>query len=98
PPRSTHLPYTTLFRSLKRADIGHRLNVFALETFVRVLQQVADLPVDERPDNGRLKLLGTNLLMATLDLLDSAGPKFDFLEFCQTDRKSTRLNSSHVDN
>src|SRR5438093_906446 len=75
---------------LKRADISDRLNVLTLETFTGVLQQVADLPINERSYNSRLKLFESNLLMATLNLVDRAGPKFHFLEFCQANQTNAQ--------
>src|SRR2546430_2978894 len=69
PPRSTLFPYTTLFRSRKKA-IG---------PFKRRLW---DLPGDVRAANAA-------------DLEKTFAFLFEQLRVTDTDRKSTRLNSSH---
>src|SRR5690349_22390857 len=74
PPRSTLFPYTTLFRSARRADLQRqapRRHLAGREAHLR------HLPANEDPLHGRL------LTSARLAL--------------SGDRKSTRLNSSHVE-
>src|SRR5438309_2047155 len=68
---------------LEGTDVGNRLYAFALETLTRVLEQVADLPVDKGPDNSGLKLLRPNSRVARLDLRDGSVPEFGLLQICQ---------------
>src|SRR2546422_7539973 len=88
PPRSTLFPYTTLFRSIREA----------LETLIReaadfvgeVLLQLEDL----RGFDGLVALvLFSALAGEDLDVHDGALDARRAVE--RTDRKSTRLNSSH---
>src|SRR3989442_9097260 len=80
PPRSTLFPYTTLFRSPQRAP--HRVRLLA-DLLQHVMRVSAQLDRCEVP--GDVELGGY--------------PHYMLKEICQqpdTDRKSTRLNSSHV--
>src|SRR5690606_41282087 len=75
PPRSTLFPYTTLFRSERRAaHVSHRHDL--VEVVGDVLGDDTRRPVHER----RFRQ----------SLADEGGDAVDL------DRKSTRLNSSHV--
>src|SRR3712207_8125721 len=84
PPRSTLFPYTTLFRSLGQNDVY--LNIAG---GLRIAEPAADLAV------------AAALASAATDRPTDAGA-VDFGEgglsgeVRQVDRKSTRLNSSHV--
>src|SRR3546814_16318597 len=91
PPRSTRtdtlFPYTTLFRSADRVDIGagHQLG---LGVEIGGGDAAVDLKVElhHRPEALKEWLLAERAVeIAALDLLELLGP----------DRKSTRLNSSH---
>src|SRR3989442_12806190 len=74
PPRSTLLPYTTLFRSWYTGQASSRLGRLDPST-----GEVRNYPL--RPDNTKLPYgVGPHGLVADKD----------------GDRKSTRLNSSHV--
>src|SRR5690606_40651509 len=93
PPSPTPLPYTTLFRSVRPADLLAALRGLGLERArlpeellgrrlrlrERLQQQPAALPHPER--HMAAQLLGRGLLERGVE---------------QQDRKSTRLNSSHV--
>src|SRR5260221_9719286 len=81
PPRSTLFPYTTLFRSMLRG-------------FVELAEDVLDLPVRIGTSAG----FAESLLEKMPQLM---GPEFAtvtglVLHGDRRDRKSTRLNSSHV--
>src|SRR5207249_9745053 len=94
PPRSTLFPYTTLFRS--RPAAGARTGAGARERESRRLQ--GDLPLGDRlaravdhgaPDEPPQSTLVVVRLCAQAETeFDASGGKLD--------RKSTRLNSSHV--
>src|SRR3712207_7629038 len=76
PPRSTLLPYTTLFRSAIKPESYH--DAFA-----------ADLPAEQIP-----VLAATQRPFAELGFTEPSGaPAWRNLP---SDRKSTRLNSSHA--
>src|SRR5690349_22495969 len=81
PPRSTLFPYTTLFRSARRATT-HPARVRRLLNFLRLLEGFVD-GADHVEG-----LLRQVVALAGDDHLEAA----DGL-----DRKSTRLNSSHVE-
>src|SRR5256886_6121549 len=83
PPRSTLFPYTTLFRSVVHGGVG-----------------VLVLRVDD-PADGNLRRWWT-LLRAKAgsqreaeDGHSSETPKWSYVHGFRSDRKSTRLNSSH---
>src|SRR5690606_42130384 len=87
PPRSTRLPYTTLFRSerddahrphdlVDRRQICERLNIGRLEE-----RRLADGRINQPPPLAQLRA--------------APGERAVFVE-APRDRKSTRLNSSHV--
>src|SRR5690606_42048372 len=80
PPTSTLFPYTTLFRSAEQATDGVVVRHFAFE--IGFHRSVVHF--DGRFDHGLTVLLGL-LLEVSRDLDD-----------VPLDRKSTRLNSSHV--
>src|SRR5256885_12132582 len=69
PPRSTLLPYTTLFRSLDRVDPRMQI-AHAHAVLLQVVGEILGHPLGEGRDEHALALL--------------------------LDRKSTRLNSSHL--
>src|SRR5256885_10050326 len=87
PPRSTLLPYTTLFRS---GVVGLLLGRWTLDLVVAIapvgLPRLAEITLD-----GRVVAIG---LFATLlaGLFVGLGPAWH----ASQDRKSTRLNSSHL--
>src|SRR5690606_40119093 len=92
PPRSTLFPYTTLFRSISREveiaavaqidrDIGRGTIRLDLQTGAHPAETVVGQP-----------LHGIHLFLAKLDIVRLAG----VLQRIEQDRKSTRLNSSHV--
>src|SRR5688572_31605298 len=81
PPRSTLFPYTTLFRSLMRIEVD-RTVVSVAEIEVPVEHQhFVPLQIGER--------LVANLFPSVHRFVSPA------CAFVKTDRKSTRLNSSH---
>src|SRR3712207_8475393 len=88
PPRSTLFPYTTLFRAERlygraiRFDMGTSCGPQYLDiTEVRLPQTTAQLTALGATDTGTIQ--------AVTDALAAQG-------FPATDRKSTRLNSSHA--
>src|SRR3712207_7020408 len=91
PPRSTLLPYTTLFRSPRLdAEAAHLdLLVGAAEEFEVTLRQIpaqVARAVDARSRLGRLRI-GQEALGREVGAAEIAA---------RQDRKSTRLNSSHA--
>src|SRR5438874_5511793 len=74
PPSSTLFPYTTLFRSVLRAELGDDLLAQALDALEALLE-------------ARIRRSG----------LRRGGPRADADPVRTGDRKSTRLNSSHVE-
>src|SRR5439155_19446959 len=86
PPRSTLFPYTTLFRSHDLRHLAHR----ALEG----LQPGLALPIERDAHEHIHREAGLVLIDQRGVALDESG----FLERAheESDRKSTRLNSSHV--
>src|SRR5438874_10343208 len=83
PPRSTLFPYTTLFRS-RAGRAGRTRPGRALRLYTR--HDHDGRPECETPELQRLDLAEPLLHLASL------GVSFD-----EADRKSTRLNSSHVE-
>src|SRR5690606_41844054 len=85
PPRSTLFPYTTLFRSGTMAQT----NIIGPQSIDKSLGHVTN------KDNALTNNYTTfaNISSSTvLGLITTHG----YLDFNHTDRKSTRLNSSHV--
>src|SRR3989442_5391118 len=80
PPRSTLFPYTTLFRS----PLGRRRS------------QCLGENLEERQFDGDLAGLGGKHRAAHADEIPEVEVLEDFIGVRGTDRKSTRLNSSHV--
>src|SRR5690242_21444392 len=76
PPRSTLLPYTTLFRSLRRAVVERPAAEDPFTALRRVMEEEA----------GR-RILDADRFLRRMRLLRQEP---------QLDRKSTRLNSSHM--
>src|SRR5256885_4910065 len=73
PPRSTLFPYTTLFRSDRRLQVGSNMALATIK-------------------NGSPILAAWNIVLP-----DASGtPKRMTFQFTGLDRKSTRLNSSHL--
>src|SRR2546426_3101475 len=84
PPRSTLFPYTTLFRSAARRDDGHPRRA-----------QVGIEPVDlGRRGDVQLAGIGGEHRVGAHDLREMI--EFDSAKAEREDRKSTRLNSSHL--
>src|SRR5436309_4756049 len=81
PPRSTLFPYTTLFRSI---DAPIVVNVAGPHSFV--INRMAGVEDDMNVKTRALRHEVHHV---------PAPPDFDFMS-SSTDRKSTRLNSSHV--
>src|SRR5256885_10135178 len=90
PPRSTLFPYTTLFRSNPNLD-----QVIELEPHERITDLARRLRA-LRPTHG-LDLHGS-LRSAALRLLvpSAQWSRYSKRKLARTDRKSTRLNSSHL--
>src|SRR3989440_10166272 len=91
PPRSTLFPYTTLFRSDRVGRVGgHRGEGFA-ELGVQLFQWAA---VAGDADDVRAGL-GQRGSDATAEAAAGAGDQRRRARYLISDRKSTRLNSSH---
>src|SRR5438034_6499525 len=84
PPRSTLFPYTTLFRS----NSGWRIKPAGNQVPVSTLPMSTALS----PDGKFLLVLNGGYNPPSISVLDVAAEK----EVSRTDRKSTRLNSSHT--
>src|SRR5205814_9820053 len=95
PPTSTPFPYTTLFRSREAAahpladrhDVGHDAVVVRAPHRARAAEARQHLVRDEE---------GVVLLGDGLDRAQEAGRRHDVAGGALEDRKSTRLNSSHL--
>src|SRR5204863_7001874 len=84
PPRSTLFPYTTLFRSLfQKVRDAVRSNVYE-----QYIDRVGELV------NGFVKRFERGNMIVDLGNLEAILPRSTIM---LTDRKSTRLNSSHVE-
>src|SRR5690349_22900776 len=81
PPRSTLFPYTTLFRS----DLGVRFDGPGDGGGVTAVHE-RELESETRPDVGHLPVRAAVYVLAAHDVIPG-----------RQDRKSTRLNSSHVE-
>src|SRR5437660_6605689 len=90
-PRSTLFPYTTLFRSPKERG-GSRLLQLDRRTGEIAYGWVADVPNLLHPGD---LLVVNNTRVFPARLLGRRDPSGGAVE-CLLDRKSTRLNSSHV--
>src|SRR5207253_11005537 len=92
PPRSPLFPYTTLFRSVRTAFLKDHADVVErlLEGHVAATAFLNQSPAEARTlvNQGIAKLTGKSL---PAPVIDTAWTNLVF-----TDRKSTRLNSSHV--
>src|SRR5260221_5434116 len=85
PPRSTLFPYTTLFRSRRgavRRVLPRRLDA----------RRRPHLRADERPDD----TWAAGLVVIAAGLYELTRLKQTGRDHDETDRKSTRLNSSHT--
>src|SRR2546426_3895250 len=80
PPRSTLFPYTTLFRSLNH--IRDQTNLEALKTQTDLGEKIST----RSRVSGAMRYGTGHVQIESVELLDAAGQ----------DRKSTRLNSSHL--
>src|SRR5256885_12126282 len=100
PPRSTLFPYTTLFRSVRELkELRDRDALLVLDNFEHLLPAAAEVSalLSLAPD---LKILVTSRARLRLSgereyALDPLPPS-DAAELFLEDRKSTRLNSSHL--
>src|SRR3712207_8731847 len=81
PPRSTLFPYTTLFRSTGTENLSH-------EGITKNVFNVGDVMFDAT-------LLFKNLALKKSKIIETLNLKNDNF-ILSTDRKSTRLNSSHA--
>src|SRR2546428_7983329 len=86
PPRSTLFPYTTLFRSLAELPVAHAWNP---------LQITTDTPVLFRASGGMLVEADHVSSRIAEPRRDLRRVRADRLHDLASDRKSTRLNSSH---
>src|SRR5690349_23031214 len=86
PPSFTLFPYTTLFRSLPFEDAS-----FDAATVGFGVRNVADLEAGLRELRRVLRAGGR------LGILEITTPRGALAPFYKVDRKSTRLNSSHVE-
>src|SRR5256885_14925842 len=92
PPRSTLFPYTTLFRSARASPVRHRgARLWCSSSWPWVLSLPS--PV-ENVGARHHELLGEEL--AHLVLWQAGLVRYRPHRACQRDRKSTRLNSSHL--
>src|SRR3712207_6870113 len=82
PPRSTLFPYTTLFRSYKKPDVTAKA-IDADGWF-------------HTGDAGYIKNGELFLTERIKDLFKTSNGKYIAPQVLETDRKSTRLNSSHA--
>src|SRR5690606_41668525 len=92
PPRSTLFPYTTLFRSIYYDDPVKMARLWRVQN-ARVLH-VVDL--DAARNAGRDNRDVIRRICAELDIPIQLGGGIRSMEDIEEDRKSTRLNSSHV--
>src|SRR3712207_7522368 len=83
PPRSTLFPYTTLFRSLSSSSLWFPYNAAGVEN------RTASLSTQLWVDSVRHSKGGVNKPQ-------TYNNRFINAVFCDGDRKSTRLNSSHA--
>src|SRR5688572_31516782 len=83
PPRSTLFPYTTLFRSMRKITEDGALFQSHLDGSSHLLTAEKAVDIQEA--------LGSDIAM----VLDECIPSDATRDYVQTDRKSTRLNSSH---
>src|SRR5256885_8469095 len=91
PPRSTLFPYTTLFRSdLGEAADALGLGAAKLRAGERVEGNEIELRAHSRRDGQEL----AGMLLAVVDTVEHY--IFESDEVARRDRKSTRLNSSHL--
>src|SRR5437868_1431493 len=90
PPRSTLFPYTTLFRSAGLPEDGE----------LKPAKKAAEKPADLRAlEDSLQQSLGTKVVIRTKKNPAKGTLQihfFSFEDFDRIDRKSTRLNSSHV--
>src|SRR5699024_12857389 len=85
-PTSELVPYTTLFRSRDRYEAHHRVKI--LDDALRAASELSNRYITDRylPDKA-------------IDLIDEAASMIRLKSYtAPEDRKSTRLNSSHVSN
>src|SRR3712207_8506861 len=87
PPRSTLFPYTTLFRSLFPDDL---LNNEGVNRAASGVETEAGAPGDALRSSSWKRFAGVNRRAFRLAILCAASTHG------RTDRKSTRLNSSHA--
>src|SRR5205807_8234347 len=90
PPRSPLFPYTTLFRSQKAIEESRK---FAMGEYTDVLAAGDTLPAARRAEVAQKLARFTGL---SPDYVDRANLRIEIMRFTKEDRKSTRLNSSHL--
>src|SRR5256886_12998992 len=92
PPRSTLFPYTTLFRSWRLPRFGRGIRLTASSSYSNTTTGVAPREaVDSVPEPPPRKKHPTRRDPVAALVCDSAAR----ITFLDSDRKSTRLNSSH---
>src|SRR5690606_41205671 len=88
-PRPLPFPYTTLFRSGPRQEEHFRLDLFRIE--LRQLPELGGVRLEDVRDDEPIQLR-----QRPPHLVDVRGADGGVLADAHQDRKSTRLNSSHV--
>src|SRR3712207_7089904 len=105
PPRSTLFPYTTLFRSWEDAEHPYlaKQRDWATDSTPAVNQPLPDLRIEEEADRwirtspqAFCHTTDKKILSQVLNNYDQETTDFYRWQVSYTDRKSTRLNSSHA--
>src|SRR5690606_41479845 len=98
PPTPPRLPYTTLFRSIL-GPLGDRIGRTKVLSATVLLMAIATLTLGLIPGYGTIGIAAP-LIVLFIRMLQgfSAGGEYTGALTLVADRKSTRLNSSHVKN